>query len=266
MDDRPLRTLPEELMLVCADPGTGAIKRPEFFKRALAGAVLAELELQGAILIEDGRIVGLRPVQLDDPFVGGMFDKLAGDIRRGRPDADQTRLASPPESLSQLRHDLPDGLVARVSAAARSGIAAHMTKWPLHGWISTWRHFQDVERRCLDAMEARGLLIARRRRVLGIIPHVSWRAPSPSAAKESVARVDEAVRAVTVGGFGPPSRRTEYLVALFGAAGLSTRLYPGRQHRDIRTRIEQVTSSLPIAAAAEYIRQADWKHRMSNSD
>ncbi|MFI6080436.1 hypothetical protein ACIBBB_05570 [Streptomyces sp. NPDC051217] len=74
------------MLLACADPGTGEISRPEFFDRALSGAVLAALELCGVITIEDLRIVELRPVTLGEPVLDSLSEQLVFRIRRGQPD------------------------------------------------------------------------------------------------------------------------------------------------------------------------------------
>ncbi|MFC9080814.1 MULTISPECIES: GOLPH3/VPS74 family protein [unclassified Streptomyces] len=265
MQERPFLTLPEELLLACGNPEQGLIRRPDFFNRALSGAVLAELELCGAITIEDAKIVELRPLTLGEPVIDALFEQLSSDIGLGQPETGQPRLVSPPDNLRRLRQDLPRGFSARVSAAMRIGLAAYLPNWPLHGWISTWPHFRDIEERCLAAMESRGLVIAHRRRFLGVVPRTSWSALSPEHARESADRIDEAVRAVTgADRSGRQSRRAVHLVALVGAAGLSERLYPGREHHATRRSIEEVTNGNPIATAVSFVREADERARRAN--
>ncbi|MFE7126828.1 GPP34 family phosphoprotein [Streptomyces sp. NPDC057617] len=265
MYDRPFRTLPEELLLACTDPGTGVISRPEFFNRVLSGAVFAELELCGAITIEKLRIVELRPVTLGEPVIDSISEQFVSYIRRGQPNTGQTRLVGPRESLDALRPELPRGVVSRLIAGARIGISAASTRLELQGWISGWPGFRDIEPRYLEALEARGLLSSHRRRVLGIVPRTTWSVVSPEDARRSAAGIDEAVRAVVYGaGPGAPSPRAVCLVALVGAAGLTTRFYPGPEHHALRNRIEQITEGHPIGAAVSAAREADWKARQAD--
>ncbi|TFV33023.1 hypothetical protein E4K10_28335 [Streptomyces sp. T1317-0309] len=144
----------------------------------------------------------LRPLTLGEPVIDALFEQLSSDIGLGQPDTGQPRLVSPPDNLRRLRQELPRGFTARVSAAMRIGLAAYLPNWPLHGWISTWPHFRDIEERCLAAMESRGLVIAHRRRFLGVVPRTSWSALSPEHARESADRIDEAVRR-SLGRTGP---------------------------------------------------------------
>jgi Golgi phosphoprotein 3 (GPP34) len=74
--DRPVVNLPQELLLVCADPVSGRVRRPGGFERALGGAVLAELLLAGAISIERERISEVRKVPTGDAFV----DRVLADL------------------------------------------------------------------------------------------------------------------------------------------------------------------------------------------
>ncbi|MEU2259140.1 GPP34 family phosphoprotein [Streptomyces sp. NPDC019645] len=67
MHDRPFTTLPEDLLLLCADPQSGVLERPQHFNRALGGAVLTELLLRGAIAVDDKRITEVRPLALGEP-------------------------------------------------------------------------------------------------------------------------------------------------------------------------------------------------------
>ncbi|MFD9503164.1 GPP34 family phosphoprotein [Streptomyces sp. NPDC060035] len=55
MNDRP--TLPEELLLLALDPVRGKpLRSGKFLEYGMAGAVPAELELQGRITEERGRV------------------------------------------------------------------------------------------------------------------------------------------------------------------------------------------------------------------
>ncbi|QXE37897.1 GPP34 family phosphoprotein [Streptomyces sp. GMY02] len=262
MHDRPFRTLPEELLLACVDPDTGVVRRPDFFNRVLSGAVFAELDLCGAITIENLRIVELRPVTLGEPVIDSISEEFVTYIRRGQPNTGQTRLVGPRESLDALRPELPRGVVSRLIAGARIGISAASTRLELQGWISGWPGFRDIEPRYLEALETSGLLTAHRRRVLGIVPRTTWSVVSPEHARHAAATIDEAVRAVVYGaGPGAPSPRAVCLVALVGSSGLAMRLYPGPGNQGTRDRIEQITEGHPIGAAVSAAREADWKAR-----
>ncbi|MFJ9773825.1 GPP34 family phosphoprotein [Kitasatospora sp. NPDC101157] len=57
-DPRPLA---EELLLLCADPVSGRLRSPTAFPTAVAGAVLAEMQLTGTITVEDRRITAFVP-------------------------------------------------------------------------------------------------------------------------------------------------------------------------------------------------------------
>ncbi|MFD3519830.1 GPP34 family phosphoprotein [Streptomyces sp. NPDC058653] len=260
-----MRTLPEHLLLACADPGTGEIRRPDFFDRVLSGAVLAELQLCGAITVEDLRITELRPVTLGEAVLDSLSGQLVTHIRSGQPDTGQARLVGPRESLEALRPELPRGVVARLAAGFRIGIAASLTKLTLEGWIRSWPHFRDIEKRYLEAMETRGLLRAHRRRVLGLVPRTTWYVVSPDDARRSVAEITDAIRTVVYGtGPGAPSPRAVCVVALTGAAGLAARMYPGREYRDLLDRIERITEDHPIGAAVAAVRNFDEQARKAD--
>jgi Golgi phosphoprotein 3 (GPP34) len=84
MDGSPAVSLPEELLLLCADPDSGRVRRPAHLDRALGGAVLAELLLAGAISVDGKQITGVVPVAVDDVFTGRLLDDLVQAFRRGR--------------------------------------------------------------------------------------------------------------------------------------------------------------------------------------
>lgn len=55
----PVTTLPEDLLLLCADPVDGRLTRPTELRYALAGAVLAELLDAGGLALDGRRLVVL---------------------------------------------------------------------------------------------------------------------------------------------------------------------------------------------------------------
>ncbi|MGQ4715033.1 GOLPH3/VPS74 family protein [Streptomyces anulatus] len=75
--DAPALTLPEELILLALDPDRG---KPTCNARALgygtAGAVLAELEIQGHIREERGRVQVVNPLDPADPILAAMLRTL----------------------------------------------------------------------------------------------------------------------------------------------------------------------------------------------
>ncbi|MFJ6610491.1 GPP34 family phosphoprotein [Streptomyces sp. NPDC091289] len=75
--DAPALTLPEELILLALDPDRG---KPTCGARDLAygtaGAVLAELELQGRIREERGRVQVVNPLDPADPLLAALLRTL----------------------------------------------------------------------------------------------------------------------------------------------------------------------------------------------
>lgn len=75
MNDRP--TLPEELLLLALDPVRGKpLCRGRYLEYGLAGAVLAELELQGRITEEHGRVHVANPLDPPDPLLAVFLRSL----------------------------------------------------------------------------------------------------------------------------------------------------------------------------------------------
>lgn len=76
--DTPALTLPEELILLTLDPGSG---KPLCAAAALAygaaGAALAELELQGRIREERGRVQVANPLAPADPRLAAWSPRWA---------------------------------------------------------------------------------------------------------------------------------------------------------------------------------------------
>ncbi|WP_406146725.1 GPP34 family phosphoprotein [Streptomyces sp. NBC_01012] len=80
-------TLPEELLLLALDPVRGKpYCRGRFLAYGIAGAALAELELQGRIAEERGRVVVVKPLAPPDP--------LLAEFLRGLPPAGKSRFGS----------------------------------------------------------------------------------------------------------------------------------------------------------------------------
>ncbi|MEF9912677.1 GPP34 family phosphoprotein [Streptomyces sp. P5-A9] len=79
-------TLPEELLLLALDPVRGKpYCRGRFLEYGIAGAALAELELQGWIAEKRGRVVVVKPLDPPDPLLAVFLRSLppAGKGRSG---------------------------------------------------------------------------------------------------------------------------------------------------------------------------------------
>ncbi|MFI6058978.1 GPP34 family phosphoprotein [Streptomyces sp. NPDC051286] len=84
--DSPGLTLPEELLLLALDPQRGKpYCRTRFLEYGMAGAVLAELELQGRIAERLGRVRVISPLAPQDPLLAQVLGSL--------PAPDEGRLA-----------------------------------------------------------------------------------------------------------------------------------------------------------------------------
>ncbi|MFJ4825217.1 GPP34 family phosphoprotein [Streptomyces bacillaris] len=84
----PALTLPEELILLTLDPGSGKPLCPAAsLAFGAAGAALAELELQGRIREEHGRVQVVNPLDPADPRLAALLRTLApptkGRLRSG---------------------------------------------------------------------------------------------------------------------------------------------------------------------------------------
>ncbi|MFE1959370.1 GPP34 family phosphoprotein [Streptomyces sp. NPDC059479] len=184
MDARPpLMTLPEELLLLCADPRTERLKLPPYVHHALAGAVLAELELRGAITISDNWITTVQSLTLGEPVADRLLGALVLDVQLGRPGAKQTRLLGLDTNYAGVSGPSPEHPFARRVARARVNmravVAAEAPPRQLTHWVRHFSHNLDTHYR--ESMEARGLLTAHRHRVLGFVPWTTWTiAPRPS--------------------------------------------------------------------------------------
>ncbi|MFJ3701335.1 MULTISPECIES: GPP34 family phosphoprotein [unclassified Streptomyces] len=76
MTDAPL-TLPEELLVLALDPARGKPHcRVRFLEYGIAGAALAELELQGRIAEEHGRVVVVNPLDPPDALLAVFLRSL----------------------------------------------------------------------------------------------------------------------------------------------------------------------------------------------
>ncbi|MFD4715223.1 GPP34 family phosphoprotein [Streptomyces sp. NPDC058430] len=88
MQDWPLTSLPEDMVLLCTDPRSSVVKRTRLNGRVLAGAVLLELLVKSAISVDTKEITGVRPLALDDPFAA----RILAEINSTRPSRSSLRL------------------------------------------------------------------------------------------------------------------------------------------------------------------------------
>lgn len=80
----PRPTLPEELLLLALDPLRGKpYCRNRFLEYAMAGAALAELELQGRITGERGQIQVVNPLEPPDPLLAALMRSLPAPSKGG---------------------------------------------------------------------------------------------------------------------------------------------------------------------------------------
>ncbi|MFI6646629.1 GPP34 family phosphoprotein [Streptomyces sp. NPDC050529] len=81
----PGPTLPEELLLLALDPQRGKpYCRNRFLEYALAGAALAELELQGRITGQRDEIQVVDPLEPPDPLLAALMPSLPAPAKGGR--------------------------------------------------------------------------------------------------------------------------------------------------------------------------------------
>ncbi|WP_058047645.1 GOLPH3/VPS74 family protein [Streptomyces roseifaciens] len=88
--DAPPPTLPEELLLLCYDPGSGRklMRSGHSSAYGVAGAALAELRLAGRVVEEHGRVRVTKPLPPDDPVLAAAMASLTQpgkDAKRGGP-------------------------------------------------------------------------------------------------------------------------------------------------------------------------------------
>ncbi|MFB7616449.1 GPP34 family phosphoprotein [Kitasatospora sp. NPDC056181] len=77
------RSIPEELLLLCADPVRGRLRIPyATFYRVIAGGTVAELLVTGAITVEERRITGFRPLGAHDEVAAGVLARLEAAGKR----------------------------------------------------------------------------------------------------------------------------------------------------------------------------------------
>lgn len=116
MTPPPGPTLPEELLLLALDPLRGTpYCRNRTLEYALAGAALAELELQGRVTGQRGDIQVVNPLEPPDPILAALMRSLPapGKGRSGVPAQGWVRRAGQPAGAMYLEAAVQRGLLLR---------------------------------------------------------------------------------------------------------------------------------------------------------
>lgn len=109
-------TLPEELLLLALDPVRGTpYCRNRILEYALAGAALAELELQGRVTGQRGEIQVVDPLEPPDPILAALMRSLPapGKGRSGVPAQGWVRRAGQPAGGMYLEAAVRRGVLLR---------------------------------------------------------------------------------------------------------------------------------------------------------
>lgn len=120
-------------------------------------------------------------------------------------------------------------------AGARREVRA---KW----WVSHPRH--RIAGSYLERLAAAGVLQAERRTRLGIFSVTRWRVVDAGRQAETKARLDAIALSA-----GPVTTAQAALAGLAHATGLGTVLYPGRDGRPARARLERIAKGGEVATA-----------------
>lgn len=205
-------TLPEELLLLCTNPRTGVVKCPQYFTRVLAGGLLSELRLRGAVVPDGSMIAEVRPMSTGDAVADEVLAKIVRHVQLGWPGARQTRLTGLPTDYENAAGQSSTSgwkrRLARAGATVRTVAADGAAPSDLQTWLG-FPYFDDLEQRYLRALELRGLLTSGRHRMLGVVPRTTWQAVSPDHERRTFARVDPEIRPHVHGRPAtPPSTRT----------------------------------------------------------
>jgi hypothetical protein len=111
-------------------------------------------------------------------------------------------------------------------------------------WVSRPR--RGISEAYLERLAAAGVLQAERNTRLGIFTITRWRVTDAGRLAEARARLDAVALSA-----GPVSTAQAALGGLAHATGLGAVLYPGRQNRQIRARLERISKGGEVAAAVQ---------------
>lgn len=148
----PPISLPEELLLICADPADGQVKPSAHFNRVLAGALLTELLLAGAITVEGRHIVEVRAVPTGYPAADQLCGQLSAALgKRRRLKLERwVRTASHRANAPQLESLAARGLLVTHRSRILFGLLPHTVRKATEtGWdkAAAGRILRELEHR-----------------------------------------------------------------------------------------------------------------------
>ncbi|MEU5099711.1 GPP34 family phosphoprotein [Streptomyces sp. NPDC020996] len=225
----PSTTLPEDLLLLHTHPRTGALKPPRHTGLLLAGAMLTELLLRGALTVRGSRVALERQAGTAGPRSAGPSpaDPLSGD-----------------PLLAELLRRLRDAGGGSRSAGLEHWVREAASPSTDVGW--------------LKLLTARGLAARRPRRLLGVLDVGGDRLRAdPGWSARLASRVAGAVRSGKGGpAAGPSDARDLHLAALIGASAFVDRLPAPFRDRGLVDPVMDLAFELPIADATRELLQA----------
>jgi Golgi phosphoprotein 3 (GPP34) len=206
-------SLPEELLLICADPRSGVLSLPVGVSRLLGGAVLTELLLGGHIGVDKRHIVLVSAADFT-PADGGRYGyrppfASAGTVFTRRVLTD----------LATTFNGRQLNLQRWVNRASKGALNSH-----------------------LAGLADRGLITSRRRRVLGPLSVTAHIAAHKDWASLATDRIRGALP-------DPVDRRTRHLAALIGALDQRILTFAEPGARDAWRSVRALTRDTPIADA-----------------
>ncbi|WP_406198754.1 GPP34 family phosphoprotein [Kitasatospora sp. NBC_01560] len=213
------RPIPEELLLLCADPVDGRLRVPAAtYHRVLAGGVVVELLLDGAITVEERRITGYRPLGGQDEVAAGVLARLedAGKRRNGF-------------SLDRAIRQVP----------RRPGSAPFLARLAADGFVT-------VEQRRFLGLPYRRHVATRP----GIGQEIAARVAATLAREAGGA-------GAPADGRSAADERDRQLAGLIGAGRLDRRVYPGPAGAATRRAVRLLVRELPVARAVRRAVDAD---------
>lgn len=189
---RPGPTLPEELLLLALDPQRGRpYCRTRFLEYAMAGAALAELELQGRVTGERGYVRVANPLDPPDPLLAALMRSL--------PPPGKDRLRSGVTARSWVRRAGRPAQEMYLAALVRRGVLLRETRrflglLPYHRHPAGPQSYSGAVRERFAAAERAGFPDHRSRALAALVsaagldPHVSGGGRSSRSAMRSLVR------------------------------------------------------------------------------
>ena len=126
--------------------------------------------------------------------------------------------------------------------AALASLAGSRREVRAKGWVGRPRH--HIVETYLERLATAGVLQPERRTRLGIFSVTRWRVIDAGRQAEAKARLDAVALSA-----GPVSTAQAALAGLAHATGLGTVLYPGRDGRPARARLERIAKGSEVATA-----------------